>query len=74
MVKSKKSMHSVMNHGGFGELVIIRRGISLIVPQSFINLDGSLKKAGIIAINKKFAELLDKQANDKNTEEERQVG
>ena len=65
-------MHSVMNHGGFGELVIIRRGISLIVPQSFINLDGSLKKAGIIAINKKFAELLNKQAN--NTEEERQVG
>ena len=74
MVKSKKSMHSVMNHGGIGELVILRRGISLIVPQSFINLDGSLKKAGIIAINKKFAELLDKQANDKNTEEERQVG
>lgn len=71
MVKSRKSMYSVMNHGGFGELVIIRRGISLIVPQSFINLDGSLKKAGIIAINKKFAELL-KQAN--NTEEERQVG
>ena len=74
MVKSRKSMYSVMNHRGFGELVIIRRGISLIVPQSFINLDGSLKKAGIIAINKKFAELLNKQTNDKNTEEERQVG
>ena len=72
MVKSKKSMHSVMNHGGFGELVITRRGISLVVPKSFINLDGSLKKAGITAINKKFAELLNKQAN--NTEEERQVG
>ena len=71
MVKSKKSMHSVMNHGGFGELVITRRGISLVVPKSFMNLDGSLKKAGITAINKKFAELL-KQAN--NTEEERQVG
>ena len=74
MVKSRKSMYSVMNHRGFGELVIIRRGISLIVPQSFINLDGSLKKAGIIAINKKFAELFNKQTNDKNTEEERQVG
>ena len=72
MVKSKKSMHSVMNHGGFGELVITRRGISLVVPKSFMNLDGSLKKAGITAINKKFAELLNKQAN--NTEEERQVG
>ena len=71
MVKSRKSMHSVMNHGGFGELVIIRRGISLVVPKSFINLDGSLKKAGITAINKKFADLF-KQAN--NTEEERQVG
>ena len=33
-----------------------------------------LKKAGITAINKKFAELFNKQANDKNTEEERQVG
>ena len=72
MVKSRKSVHSIMNHGGFGELVITRRGISLVVPKSFINLDGSLKKAGIIAINKKFAELLNKQAN--NTEEERQVG
>ena len=71
MVKSKKSMHSVMNHGGFGELVITRRGISLVVPKSFMNLDGSLKKAGITAINKKFADLF-KQAN--NTEEERQVG
>lgn len=71
MVKSRKSVHSIMNHGGFGELVITRRGISLVVPKSFINLDGSLKKAGITAINKKFAELL-KQAN--NTEEERQVG
>ena len=72
MVKSRKSVHSIMNHGGFGELVITRRGISLVVPKSFINLDGSLKKAGITAINKKFAELLNKQAN--NTEEERQVG
>lgn len=72
MVKSRKNMHSVMNHGGFGELVITRRGISLVVPKSFINLDGSLKKAGITAINKKFAELLNKQAN--STEEERQVG
>ena len=71
MVKSRKSVHSIMNHGGFGELVITRRGISLVVPKSFMNLDGSLKKAGITAINKKFAELL-KQA--KNTEEERQVG
>lgn len=71
MVKSRKNMHSVMNHGGFGELVITRRGISLVVPKSFMNLDGSLKKAGITAINKKFAELI-KQAN--NTEEERQVG
>ena len=71
MVKSRKSVHSIMNHGGFGELVITRRGISLVVPKSFMNLDGSLKKAGITAINKKFAELL-KQAN--NTEEERQVG
>ena len=74
MVKSRKSVHSIMNHGGFGELVITRRGISLVVPKSFMNLDGSLKKAGIIAINKKFAELLNKQTNDKNTEEERQVG
>ena len=72
MVKSRKSMYSVMNHIGFGELVITRRGISLVVPKSFMNLDGSLKKAGITAINKKFAELLNKQAN--NTEEERQVG
>ena len=72
MVKSRKSVHSIMNHGGFGELVITRRGISLVVPKSFINLDGSLKKAGITAINKKFAELLNNQAN--NTEEERQVG
>lgn len=72
MVKSRKSVHSIMNHGGFGELCIIRRGISLIVPKSFINQDGSLKKAGITAINKKFAELLNKQTND--TEEERQVG
>ena len=71
MVKSRKSVHSIMNHGGFGELVITRRGISLVVPKSFINLDGSLKKAGITAINKRFAELI-KQAN--NTEEERQVG
>ena len=71
MVKSRKSVHSIMNHGGFGELVITRRGISLVVPKSFINLDGSLKKAGITAINQKFAELI-KQAN--NTEEERQVG
>ena len=71
MVKSRKSVHSIMNHGGFGELVITRRGISLVVPKSFINLDGSLKKAGITAINKKFAELI-KQT--KNTEEERQVG
>ena len=72
MVKSRKSVHSIMNHGGFGELVITRRGISLVVPKSFMNLDGSLKKAGITAINKKFADLLNKQAN--NTEEERQVG
>lgn len=72
MVKSRKSVHSIMNHGGFGELVITRRGISLVVPKSFINLDGSLKKAGITAINKKFADLI-KQTNDKNTEE-RQVG
>ena len=72
MVKSKKSMYSVMNHGGFGELVITRRGISLVVPKSFINLDGSIKKAGIIAINKKFA-ILFKQANNNNIEE-RQVG
>ena len=72
MVKSRKNMHSVMNHIGFGELVITRRGISLVVPKSFMNLDGSIKKAGITAINKKFAELLNKQAN--NTEEERQVG
>lgn len=72
MVKSRKSVHSIMNHGGFGELVITRRGISLVVPKSFINLDGSLKKAGITAINKKFAELLNKQAN--NITEERQVG
>ena len=72
MVKSRKSMYSVMNHIGFGELVITRRGISLVVPKSFMNLDGSLKKAGITAINKKFAELFNKQAN--NTEEERQVG
>ena len=71
MVKNRKSVHSIMNHGGFGELVITRRGISLVVPKSFINLDGSLKKAGITAINKKFADLF-KQAN--NTEEERQVG
>ena len=71
MVKSKKSMHSVMNHGGFGELVITRRGISLVVPKSFMNLDGSLKKAGITAINKRFADLF-KQAN--NITEERQVG
>ena len=72
MVKSRKSMYSVMNNIGFGELVITRRGISLVVPKSFMNLDGSLKKAGITAINKKFAELFNKQAN--NTEEERQVG
>lgn len=72
MVKSRKNMHSVMNHGGFGELVITRRGISLVVPKSFMNLDGSLKKAGITAINKKFADLF-KQANN-ITEEERQVG
>ena len=72
MVKSRKSMYSVMNHIGFGELVITRRGISLVVPKSFMNLDGSLKKAGITAINKKFAELLNKQAN--NITEERQVG
>ena len=72
MVKSRKSVHSIMNHGGFGELVITRRGISLVVPKSFINLDGSLKKAGITAINKKFAELLNKQAS--NITEERQVG
>lgn len=72
MVKSRKSMYSVMNHGGFGELVITRRGISLVVPKSFMNLNGSLKKAGITAINKKFAELLNKQAN--NITEERQVG
>lgn len=71
MVKSRKSVHSIMNHGGFGELVITRRGISLVVPKSFINLDGSLKKAGITAINKKFADLF-KQAN--NITEERQVG
>lgn len=74
MVKSRKSVHSIMNHGGFGELVITRRGISLVVPKSFINLDGSLKKAGITAINKKFADLLNKQTNDANTIEERQVG
>ena len=71
MVKSRKDMHSVMAHGGFGELVITRRGISLVVPKSFINLDGSIKKAGITAINKKFADLF-KQAN--NITEERQVG
>ena len=71
MVKSRKSVHSIMNHGGFGELVITRRGISLVVPKSFINLDGSLKKAGITAINKKFADLF-KQTN--NITEERQVG
>ena len=71
MVKSRKSVHSIMNHGGFGELVITRRGISLVVPKSFMNLDGSLKKAGITAINKKFADLF-KQAN--NITEERQVG
>ena len=71
MVKSRKSVHSRMKHSGFGELVITRRGISLGVPKAFINRDVSLKKAGITAINKKFAELL-KQAN--NTEEERQVG
>ena len=43
MCPSRKRTTSIMNHGGFGEVVEIINGIPVVIPQSFIFKDGKYK-------------------------------
>lgn len=44
--RGRKNMYSVMNHSGiWGELVYQKGGFTFIIPQMYINKDGSIKRS-----------------------------
>lgn len=42
--RSRYNKHSIMANSGFGDLVIKKNGVTIIVPQSLITRDGSVYK------------------------------
>lgn len=43
MCPSRKRTTSIMNHGGFGEVIEFINGIPVVIPKSFIFKDGRYK-------------------------------
>ena len=43
MCPSRKRTTSIMNNGGFGEVIEFINGIPVVIPQSFIFKDGKYK-------------------------------
>ena len=52
--KSRKNMHSVMNHIGFGRLTVTMEGITVEVPSEWLFNDGGLKKYAQKAIKRQI--------------------
>lgn len=44
MCPSRKRTTSIMNNGGFGEIVEIINGIPVIIPESYLLKNGKMKK------------------------------
>lgn len=53
--QSRKSTHSVMAHAGFGMLTIIRGETSILVPESWLFNDGTIKKYAVKNIDRMFS-------------------
>lgn len=52
MCPSRMSKESIMNHGGYGEVLEIINGIPVVIPESFMFKDGSLKRYGVELIKR----------------------
>lgn len=62
--QSRKSKHSIMNHGGFGKLTVTRHGVTVEVPAEYLFEDGRIKKYAIVLIDKQIErelQLLEKE-------------
>lgn len=56
--KSRKSMHSVMNNGGYcGLLNITRDGNTICVPETWLFEDGRIKKYALAKVNIMFKKM-----------------
>lgn len=64
--QSRKNMHSVMNHTGFGSLVIVHRGVQIFVPNSFMFSDGKLKAYAIKYVNLEIEKINTFMEENKN--------
>jgi hypothetical protein len=42
--RSRYNKFSIMSNSGFGDLVVKRNGITMVIPQSLITQDGSVYK------------------------------
>lgn len=52
--QSRKSTHSIMNHGGFGLLTITRDGVTISIPEEWLFEDGRIKKYAIKKVEQMF--------------------
>lgn len=55
--KSRKSTVSVMAHAGFGNVTIIRNGVTISIPTNWMFTTGQIKKCYMQRINNMFAEI-----------------
>lgn len=55
--KSRKSTESVMANSGFGNVTIIRNGVTIDIPENWMFSTGQIKKCYMQRINNMFAEI-----------------
>lgn len=55
--KSRKSVYSIMNHGGFGMLYITRNNMTIAVPEEWLFKDGRIKKFAKAKIESMFKKV-----------------
>jgi hypothetical protein len=49
--KSRRNKSSIMAHRGFGDVVIIKNGMRVTIPQDSLEFDGSVPKKFLDLIN-----------------------
>lgn len=51
--KSRKNTNSIMNHRGYGGILLHREGVDMFIPQRCITSKGKIKKYALLEFEKK---------------------
>lgn len=52
--KSRKSTYSVMNHTGYGGIILHKDGATMFIPQKYITSKGKIKKYALLEFEKQI--------------------